>query len=319
MTFFGLWPSNTLNLAVDAQSADLFRSAVHLRSVVGPKLYVFSPGNALPMPLPRPNLLLLGDTRRREFETVVGFINAHGPGNRARTAFDVAHLRQVVERDGWFPDLVVVLQSWPDQFSEDDFHELLTICPLARIVCCYGPWCDSDGRTRAIWPLAVRVPAVAATGRLAQELEFLENRPSVARPLPLTASRAEIFEFDFRALKPGDAKTQTALVVSPDRRFREMLESALRKGGLHVAGERDKGAADVVVFDADPWNAERAHAFRSVRSTHADAKLLACAGFLRPELDAALRQAGAADVWFKLAPLETLLDLIQSQPFAGCN
>lgn len=259
----------------------------------------------------RPNFLLLGDPRRREFQPVVGFVNAHQAASRIRSAFDVAGLRQFVERDGWFPDLVVVLEAWPDQFSEAEFHELLALCPLARIVCCFGPWCDSDGRTRTIWPLAVRVPAAAALGRLAQEFELLENRPSVARPLPLTASRAEIFEFDFRGLNPGAANAHTALVVSPDRRFREMLESALRKGGLQVCSARDSGTASIVVFDADPWNTGRASALTAIRSLNPVAKLVACAGFPRAELDAALRQSGANEVWFKLAPLQGLLAFVQ--------
>jgi hypothetical protein len=93
----------------------------------------------------------------------------------------------------WFPDLVVVCQHWPDEFTERDVRRILTLFPLARLACCYGPWCQSDGRSRDIWPLAVRVPAAAAPDRLRRELDVVAGR---IRPLPLTASRDEVFLFD---------------------------------------------------------------------------------------------------------------------------
>ncbi len=259
----------------------------------------------------RPKVLVLGDIRRDEFQPIIGFLRAHQGGSTARQALDVAGLRQFVERDNWFPDLVVVLQAWPDEFSEADFHDLLALCPLARIVCCFGPWCDSDGRTRSIWPLAVRVPATAALGRLTREWELLENQPSALRPLPLTASRAEIFEFDFCGLKPGIPTAQTATVISPDRRFQQMLESALRKGGLQICDASDADPATAVLFDTDLWNEERAVALSSIRASYATAKIVACAGFPLPEFDATLRRSGADEVWFKLAPLQELLAFIQ--------
>ena len=65
--------------------------------------------------------------------------------------------------------------------------------PLARLVCGYGPWCASDGRTRDVWPLSIRVPAELAPRRVTLELEVLAG---TRWPLPLTASRDEIFLFD---------------------------------------------------------------------------------------------------------------------------
>jgi hypothetical protein len=64
---------------------------------------------------------------------------------------------------------------------------------LARLICCYGPWCASDGRTRDVWPLSIRVPTALASRRIDLELEVLTG---TRWPLPLTASRDEIFLFD---------------------------------------------------------------------------------------------------------------------------
>jgi hypothetical protein len=91
------------------------------------------------------------------------------------------------------PDLAVICQHWPDEFTPREVRELLKAFPLARLVCCYGPWCASDGRTRDVWPLAVRVPAALSARRIDLELEVLQGSRA---PLPLTASRDEIFLFD---------------------------------------------------------------------------------------------------------------------------
>ncbi len=117
----------------------------------------------------------------------------------ARDAADVRIAANVAEAlakstaDGWHADLVVVCQHWPDEYTPAEVRAVLRVFPLARLVCCYGSWCGSDGRTRDVWPLAVRVPAEWAPRRINLELEVLAG----ARwPSPLTASRDEIVLFD---------------------------------------------------------------------------------------------------------------------------
>jgi hypothetical protein len=92
-------------------------------------------------------------------------------------------------------DLIVVCQSWSDEYTAREVTALLSAAPLARLLCVYGRWCDSDGRTRNIWPLAVRVPAVEFEARLQREINVLEGRDA---PLPLTATRTEIFAVQSR-------------------------------------------------------------------------------------------------------------------------
>jgi hypothetical protein len=93
----------------------------------------------------------------------------------------------------WFPELVIVCQHWPDEYSRTDVQRLMALFPLGRLVCCYGLWCESDGRTRDAWPLSVRVPVRCAAERIRRELEVLTG---VRPPLPWTASRDECFLFD---------------------------------------------------------------------------------------------------------------------------
>lgn len=117
----------------------------------------------------------------------------------ARDGCDVRVFQNVAESltisgaDGWHPDLVIVCQHWPDEYTATEVRQVLGVFPLARLICCYGLWCASDGRTRDIWPLAIRVPGDFAAKRIDLELEVLAG---TRWPLPLTASRDEIFLFD---------------------------------------------------------------------------------------------------------------------------
>jgi hypothetical protein len=257
------------------------------------------------MDQPSRKLLLLGEPDGEEFQPVVKFLRSLR-ADATQKAADVVGLRQLVG-EGWHPDLIVVFEAWPDQYSEAEALELVTLCPLARIVCCFGPWCDSAGRTRSIWPLAVRVPVAAAQRRIAREMAMLENRPLASRPLPLTASRAEIFEFDFGLSASMEPHVISARVVSPDRRWRKMLQSSIAKRGFRISAEGESGVADVVLYDADPWDSVREAGLRSLRAASAQAKLIACTGFPHFDLGASLSRAGADNVWFKLAPLEELV------------
>lgn len=91
------------------------------------------------------------------------------------------------------PDLVVALQSWPEEFPRVVIERAIARFSLARWICCYGPWCASDGRSRAIWPNGARTAAAWAASRIARELAVIRGD---LPPLPLTAARDEVFAFD---------------------------------------------------------------------------------------------------------------------------
>jgi hypothetical protein len=149
-------------------------------------------------PARSPALLVIGDFFSPAMQPVRLCVerlveNACDARFRAGVPETAVSLGATLDGEPWYPDLVVVCQHWPDEFTERDVRRLLTLSPLARLSCCYGPWCQSDGRSRDIWPLATRVPVESAAGRIARELEVLAG---LRRPLPLTASRDEVFLFD---------------------------------------------------------------------------------------------------------------------------
>jgi|SRR5580700_2881382 hypothetical protein len=143
---------------------------------------------------PRLAVLVVGDLFAPEMEIVERRVE-----ELARGACDVQIAANVAEAlakcasEAWHPDLAIICQLWPEEYTATEVRQLLGAFPLARLTCCYGPWCASDGRTRDVWPLSVRVPAAFAARRIALELEVLD---ATRWPLPLTASRDEIFLFD---------------------------------------------------------------------------------------------------------------------------
>ena len=180
------------------------------------------------MPL---QLLITGDVDHGEAEPLRGWIT------QSRRSADVKQFRSLVdalpwlESSTWIPDLVVIVQSWPDEYTRDDVERLGRAAPLARWLVSYGAWCESDGRTRDLWPLAVRVPVCSAAARLDAEWRLLCDQGGPA--LPMSASREESFAVDHpplaRSVSPG-----SVAVSSPDPAYRRYLLELLTAAGHRV-------------------------------------------------------------------------------------
>lgn len=124
-----------------------------------------------------------------------------------------AHPRlQIVSRRDTLPgsesdanaDFLIVLQACSDQYGSRAVNRLIESNLGRRIVCCYGAFCVSDGRSIPVWPTALRVP-------FAELSEFLEREIALAdagvSPLPPTASGDELFA---RRWHLAGTPTQTA-------------------------------------------------------------------------------------------------------------
>ena len=136
-----------------------------------------------------PQLLVIGDWQRSEMSPIRDWVNAVGSQAIVRQFSDLPD-DALLEP----PDLVIVCQSWPDEFPASEVSAALGRGPLALWACGYGAWCDSDGRTRSIWPISVRVPIGEAESRLNHLWRIVTQHDG--EPLPLTASRDEAFAFD---------------------------------------------------------------------------------------------------------------------------
>ncbi len=166
------------------------------------------------------------------------------------------------------PDLIVVIQETPDQFSNHDVQQLLGTWPLARLIVCYGPWCNGDGRTRDAWPPATRVAHTSIATRLACERSFSVG---LGDGLPWTAGRDEIAAAEMAAFNTTPTRQFTFHIVSPDTDWsRTLAEQLVAIGGqpspkIHVN-------TDLLLVDADPWDPNRLDSL--VQSATASAVLL---------------------------------------------
>ena len=123
-------------------------------------------------------------------------------------------------------DIVVVLQAFSDEYSAADAGQLIGRMLFRRVLCCYGPWCLSDGRTHEIWPVVARVSVASAWSALAQEVENI--RTGFDALLPMAAAE-EVFAH--RAIVGSDddpAGYDPFLIASDDRTLRETIAEMLR-------------------------------------------------------------------------------------------
>ena len=177
-----------------------------------------------------PRVIAIGHAQRREFRDLSLQLRAQSAAGW----------------DGQFPtiaealatqltstaELIVVWQSQPDEYARADVQQLLGAAPLASVVCVYGPWCESDGRTRSVWPASFRVPAWQADRRFVEELErFRAGQPR----LPWTAAREDVWLRDLESTSVTSAKSPRLLadwrfvVTSPDHVYEQLLWDLLQE------------------------------------------------------------------------------------------
>ena len=244
--------------------------------------------------LPPRIILVVGRTDRDEFQPLLGWLTDRvSRGQRCVTVSDLSTVRAHFSHDE-FPDLIVVLQSFPDEFSQQDVQNLFAFAPLARVVVSYGAWCESDGRNHAIWPLSVRIPVWSANSRILREWQLIQT-PDDQVPVPWSASREEIFAADHQCLSLG-GDPQKVLIDSSDPSFRQYLVERLMASGYQVVQDQPT----LMMFDVDPWGISRAAALNELRLKHSQAEIVALANLVQPPLVADLSRYGVRKVLPKL-------------------
>ncbi len=164
------------------------------------------------------------------------------------------------------PELIILFQSFSDQFCPVEIGRLFKKYPLSRFLAAYGPLCESDGRTRNLLPQSIRVPFWRLDQRIDREVEVLTGK---AAALPLTATREEAVHFEFQSLVDPSANKgcqQQAIVFSPDAIWAEMISDAWEAACqsqclcMHTLGnlgrylQAGKGYNGQIIIDIDPFN-----------------------------------------------------------------
>lgn len=263
-----------------------------------------------PAPSTPPHLLLFGPapTAEQEFHDLLQWLQTHSNGP-SRFAWERCPVESLRERLAGPPAaLAVVLQSWPNEVAPEDVAAALGEWPVCRWICCYGSWCESAGRTRNIWPRAVRIPASRALERLQHELDVLRG---VRSPLAPTASREEQFAWDY--LDADDVLNAPALpihlaIAHPP--LAETIADLLRNAGADVHDTPSPAAEPgLILWDIDPLlGAVRERDLARLRAALAEIagengahRVVALTGFADGELIATLTRLNVPAVVSKLA------------------
>ena len=123
-------------------------------------------------------------------------------------------------------DVVVILQAYSDEYSAADAGQLIGRMLFRRVLCCYGPWCLSDGRTHEIWPVVARVSVASAWSVLQQEIRNI--RAGVAALLPMAAAEEVFAQRSVLESVDYPASYDVILIVSDDRTLRGTIAEMLR-------------------------------------------------------------------------------------------
>lgn len=256
------------------------------------------------------NVLIVGDLFRAEAVPLADWIKAALQPVDRRDYRNTTAAFQHLSHGSWVPDLAIVFQSFPDEYSTGDLEQLLALAPLVRLVVCCGAWCESDNRTRSCWPVAVRVPMHSARSKLQQEWDLLREQGNVP-PLPLSASREEVFAFDHADMRP--AASLHIAVDTPDPAYRSFLIELLNQHGFAPhASQSSPGPCDAIVFDADPLNCWRQARLQELRELYPGRPVVAVSSAMLAQDIEQLMELKAAVVVAKLGSQQRLLDAILS-------
>ena len=213
---------------------------------------------------------------------------------------DLSELMAATRARNFYPDLTVVCQRFRDQFAAREIEPALMQLPLARWICVYGAWCESEGRHGSLWPTAFRVPVRSFHARLIAEVAVVEGR---RHALPITADREEIFEFDSVTEFPQVPRANaSAVVIGSDREIRLWLIDLLNGAGLKPISHSPEKSPDAVVIDLDPVSKNSCSQLSSLKQQYPAARIIAMRDRLDLSVDRQLEAAGADLVVSKLSP-----------------
>ena len=150
----------------------------------------------------RLSVLIIGDSERDEFRAAMA---GQGAPNEVSDKTHSENTTQLDLQTGptlalaldriasgqCLPDLVVLAQSRPGEFSCEDVHRLRRAAPSARISGLLGSWCEGEARSGAPWPGVIRTYWHQWPARFQAEIATLANGGCPAWGLAETAADEE--------------------------------------------------------------------------------------------------------------------------------
>ena len=246
-------------------------------------------------PLNSARVLLTGDFQRPEFQAAVTWL---------RTTADVdscANLHDATEHLGQMnadPHLLVVAQSYPDQFSARQIEQLHRTAPLARIVALLGSWCEGEARSGRPWPGVMRIYWHQFESRLSPLLGEYPDFQTIAN-LPRTSSNTEQLGGG-HVPHSGQYRGLVAIRTSIYNDYEALGESLGQIGYSNVwlndVGWRDLPRATAIVWDGSYWDGSNPAQTAELRHLCDAAPVIALMNFPRHHEVLHLREAGVSAI-----------------------
>lgn len=254
----------------------------------------------------RPSVLLTGDYQTSEFDEAVTWLN-----DRAKVIFrsDMAAAARYLESAAADPLLLVIAQSYPDQFSAGQVEQLHQRAPLSRLAALLGSWCEGEYRSGRPWPGVIRLYWHQFRSRVARWLDCASWPCDVF--LPRTSTIAEQLN-DY--VSSEERMRNEGLIVVRTKRFSDFdaLAESLRQVGFGAVWLRDLLWQDVrgataVIWDGGHCNWSQETHLDEVSNLSRIAPVIALLDFPRQEDVRLVRRAGAAGIASRPFVIDELL------------
>ena len=254
------------------------------------------------------SLLLIGDTSRPEFREAA--LAADRLGDLLEVA-GAGAAAEAIASGRTAPDLIVVAQSFPGEFSAESIERLRRLAPLARVVGLLGSWCEGETRTGKPLPAAIRLYWHQWLPRADEELRRLDSGLTSNWSLPITASDEE--RLLAMADRPWKKREGREAIRAPRAEMVAWLADACRLRGytpvrlLGAAGDAAPIApADALLFDGTDCRHDELAELPRLAASMRPTPVVVLLDFPRPEDRDRALAAGAAAVLGKPLLLEDL-------------
>ena len=242
------------------------------------------------------SILLVGDTERSEFRPAGAALCALG---RVTSVPDADSAAAALAGGDVAPELIVLAQAYPSQFSLEAVDRLQRLAPLARMLGLMGSWCEGEMRTGKPWPGAVRTYWHQWLPRCDRQLARMSRGECSVWELPVTATEEE--RLLLAADEPLSARQGVIAIYTWPIEMDDWLSAACRGRGLSTVWLRPPRAARVegataAIFDGSDLRGEEFDELQHLAATLHPAPIIVLLDFPRIEDHSRARSAGAAAV-----------------------
>ena len=264
--------------------------------------------------MPNLSILLLGDATRSEFRNARAGLEQWGVGE----FFDVDSAAAALDEGRIAPDVILIAQAFPGQFSPEAVDRLRRLAPLARVVGLLGSWCEGEMRSGTPWPAAMRTYWHQWPTRCRREFERLIRGEPCGLALPVTATDEERALADAELLDDGES-VGLVVICSQSRDMWAWLSGACRSRGFTTVWQRDANAvcvegATAAIFDATDLGPAECDQLRRMSAALQPAPVVALLSFPRIDQEQLALSSGATAVLSKPVNVEDLFSDLSPLP-----